>query len=144
MKPLRFLLRHRLVLLAASAAAFAAWVWHDATRDAPQPLSPHVPRPLPLAVAAAVCDADVPAPVPAGNVRVPPVQRLRVGMTRPEAERVVGAPAGDATLPAAAADGRVTYRTVYGPADRPTLTLEFDATRPGHRLIGVQCPDPQL
>jgi hypothetical protein len=89
--------------------------------------------------------------------------KLKPGMTRTEVEGLVGAPQARDVYPATFADGRVTYRASYEadleppptvrpirpgrhvakpPANRTMVTLEFDATKPGHPLIEVHYPDP--
>lgn len=94
------------------------------------------------------------------------LSKLKPGMTRAEVEVLVGAPAPDHIHPATVADGQVTYSTSYeadlGPAPtvrpirthRPVavpeskslklwvVTLQFDATKPGHPLVGIYYPDP--
>jgi hypothetical protein len=91
------------------------------------------------------------------------LHKLKPGMTRTEVEGLVGRPAPHDVHPATVADGRVTYRACYEadleppstvrpirptrpvvarPADRTLVTLEFDATKPGHPLIEVHYPDP--
>ncbi|MBP3958635.1 hypothetical protein J8F10_25590 [Gemmata sp. G18] len=83
-------------------------------------------------------------------------------MTRTEVEGLVGAPVPSDIHPATITGGKVTYHTAYeadleppatvrpirhtkviGPAPARTLvTLEFDATQPGHPLVEVHYPDP--
>jgi hypothetical protein len=100
------------------------------------------------------------------------ISKLRTGMTRAEVEKLVGAPAPDRVSAAVVSDGRVTYHAIYeadlGPpatvrpiaetrrvtnkrflpvplspaADRTLVTLEFDATKPGHPLLGIHYSDP--
>lgn len=105
-------------------------------------------------------------PDPRGTAQV--LSKLKPGMTRAEVEGLVGTPAPDHIHPATAADGQVTYSTSYeadlGPAPtvrpirthRPApaaatepkslrlwvVTLQFDATKPGHPLVGIFYPDP--
>ena len=79
----------------------------------------------------------------------------------------MGVPAAQDILPATVADGRVTYHTAYeadfapvptvrpikfplprppaatrDPVGRTVVTLEYDASKPGHPLLGVHYPDP--
>jgi hypothetical protein len=95
------------------------------------------------------------------------LQKLKPGMTRTEVEVLVGVPAAEDIHPALVLDGRVTYFTAYEadlaspatvrpirtprpqpvdrlprPQARTVVTLEFDATKPGHPLLGVHYPDP--
>jgi hypothetical protein len=101
----------------------------------------------------------------------PKLAKLKPGMSRAEVEQLVGPPAAHHVSPATVADGRVTYHTAYeadfGPpptvrpiqtharlpdrrpvprepelAGRTLVTLEFDATKPGHPLVGIHYPDP--
>jgi hypothetical protein len=93
------------------------------------------------------------------------LQQLKPGMTRAQVEEIVGAPAANDIHPVTIADGKATYHTTYeadlgapptvrpietikpipkahpGPA-RNKVTLEFDATQPGHPLLGIYYPDP--
>lgn len=100
-------------------------------------------------------------------VRADLLPKLKPGMTRAEVEGLVGAPAPEDVQPAVVAGERVTYQTSYefdlGPAatirpiDTPRLprerpatlhaargrvTLEFDATKPGHPLVEIRCTEP--
>ncbi|MBN9119619.1 MAG: hypothetical protein J0I06_10770 [Planctomycetes bacterium] len=92
--------------------------------------------------------------------------KLKPGMPRAEVEKLVGPPAAEHVYPATVADGRVTYQAAYEadlgppPTVRPIrtqrlpvprepdshgrmlVTLEFDATKPGHPLVGIHYPDP--
>lgn len=104
-------------------------------------------------------------PDPQGTAQV--LSKLKPGMTRAEVEQLVGTPAPDDILPATVSDGKVTYQTAYeadlgplptvrpiepmrphakahrpAPKGRTLVTLEFDATKPGHPLLGIHYPDP--
>ncbi len=92
--------------------------------------------------------------------------KLKPGMTRVEVEGLVGIPAPQDTHPATVSGARVTYRTSYEAdlelpttirpfrhfrppvhhdpkrGDRTLVTLEYDATKTGHPLLGVHYPDP--
>lgn len=108
---------------------------------------------------------DKPRPSPQDTALV--LHKLKPGMTRVEVEVLVGAPEAHDILPAHVYDGKVTYFTAYeadlappatvrpirtprpnpmgprpDPTDRTLVTLEFDATKPGHPLLGVHYPDP--
>ena len=164
MRPLHYLRRNPLVILGAFAAAFAVWVWWDSAPDVPQPELQGGPsgalvRVLPIPT---LTEVDGIAP---GQVTAQALPKLKPGMTRTEVEGLVGAPAADIS-PATVADGRVTYRMTYEadlgppgtvrplsssrargsraaePTDREVVALEFDATKPGHPLVGVHYPDP--
>lgn len=129
-----------------------------------------VERPRPVTDLELMHDAVHPAPRektkpnPQDTAHVLP--KLKPGMTRAEVEGLVGTPAAGDTHPAEVADGRVIYRTTYEvdldppqtvrpirpfrpmpptakpPSDRTLITLEFDATKPGHPLLGILYPDP--
>jgi hypothetical protein len=167
MRFVRFVYRHPIVLLGACAAVFGAWVLREAVRDdQPQQLVIR-PVPGPGVVRVGVADEDQvalpPGPVSNGtepNSRgtIQVMSKLKPGMTWTEVEQLVGAPAPQDLHPATTADGKVIYRAAYepdlgAPAVRPTerdrdpksrvvVTLEFDATRPGHPLLGVSFSDP--
>ncbi len=108
-------------------------------------------------------------PQPNPNEKAQSLFRLKPGMTRAEVEGLVGAPTADHIHPVTVLDGQVTYSTSYeadlGPAPtvrpiRPhhrlpipaaqprqatgptVVTLQFDATKPGHPLMGIFYPDP--
>jgi hypothetical protein len=108
-----------------------------------------------------------PRPDPRGTAQG--IAKLKPGMTRSEVEGLVGAPDPERIYPATVADGVVTYSTSYeadlGPLStvrpiRPhpklpvppvrdskvgppsVVTLQFDATKPGHPLLGIYYPDP--
>lgn len=92
--------------------------------------------------------------------------KLKPGMLRAEVEVLVGLPAPEDIHPAMVDNGRVTYQTAYEadlgpprtvrpikaprhpmgrdpqPPSRTLVTLEFDATKPGHPLLGIHYPDP--
>jgi hypothetical protein len=120
----------------------------------------------------ALPEDEQPPPVPPQGTpqgKVQALSRLKPGMTRVEVEGLVGAPQATDIHPATIADGRVTYHTSYEadleppptvrpirplphnpktrdpmaqPNTRTLVTLEFDATKPGHPLLGVHYPDP--
>lgn len=152
--------RYPVALLAVIALAFVSWVWWDALPEADGPPSP-APNgmvrvlPQPNAVAISVEPPPFAAALP----------KLKPGMSRAEVELLVGAP--ENIHPATVTGDRVTYHTAYeadfgapatvrpirpvpkAPADpkgpaagRAIVTLEFDATRPGHPLLNVHYPDP--
>ncbi|MCI0700409.1 MAG: hypothetical protein L0241_04950 [Planctomycetia bacterium] len=102
-------------------------------------------------------------PNPQRTARVLP--KLKPGMTRTEVEGLVGVPAPQDIHPVRVSNGKVTYLASYDadlapiqtvrpirpthpmgqptpPATRTFVTLEFDATKPGHPLIEVHYPDP--
>jgi len=172
MQLLRFLRRHPIALLAVGAVAFVTWIWWDALPKQAdprladeQPTGP-VRRMLPRPATIDAVDDQSP-PVDAG----PMLAKLKPGMPRAEVEKLVGPPAHNVS-PATIVDGRVTYLTSYEadfgpaptvrpihpgprlptpaapqvaarePAGRMLVTLEFDATKPGHPLVEVHYADP--
>lgn len=91
--------------------------------------------------------------------------KLKPGMTRAEVEGMLGAPPADQIHAITVNAERITYRTTYElseselpmtvrpiqsrtrvparPADPLSfVALEFDASLPGHPLVGVLYPDP--
>ena len=169
MRLLRFTRRHPLALLGVIAIAFIGWIWWDAIPargPAPQDanemvgVAPHGPLRRVLPLVAPGDRVDVPHDPSKG------LAKLKPGMTRAEVEKLVGAPA-EHVYPATISDGRVTYHAAYeadlGPpstirpirapqrhtigrepdvAGRMLVTIEYDATKPGHPLLGVHFPDP--
>jgi len=132
-----------------------------------EPIPPTLIDPSPLRPVHAVADrasphenGDLPTPQTVAQ-RLP---KLKLGMTRTEVERLVGVPIPQDIHPASATGGKITYRMSYEadleppstvrpirptrPVGRPEtatrtlVTLEFDATQPGHPLIEVHYPDP--
>lgn len=162
-------LRHKpLVVLCLGIGAFVAWVSSDLfqhTREIPPAptgdlvmveITPPILTPR---------DPEKAKPTPSETAQVLP--KLKPGMTRTEVEGLVGSPEPDDIHPATITGQRVTYRTAYEadfepPATirplkpiapmgrtiaepkppRTLVTLEFDATKPGHPLVEVYYPDP--
>ncbi|MDY3562520.1 hypothetical protein R5W23_003986 [Gemmata sp. JC673] len=159
-RPTRFLRRHPFLVLTALGITFAAWICWDALSPPEPEAVPEVTLRTRLAPTAIVDDAVFPVTTPEGTAQALP--RLKTGMSRTEVEGLVGAPTPGNISPATVADGRVVYRTQYEtdlapPATvRPIqrslprhpspssalVTLEFDATKPGHPLVGIYYPDP--
>jgi hypothetical protein len=106
-------------------------------------------------------------PAPQGTAQS--LSKLKPGMTRAEVEGLVGIPSAQDTYPATVMDGKVIYHTTYEadleppatvrpiriprphpmgrdpqPKERTLVTLEFDATKPGHPLLSIYYPDPLL
>jgi hypothetical protein len=171
MQLLRFLRRHPIALLAVITVAFVTWIWWDALPKQVDPTAADGPptgaaRRLPRPALIDVAD-DLSLPSDAG----PMLAKLKPGMPRAEVEKLVGPPAHNVS-PATIVDGRVTYHTAYEadfgpaptvrpihpgprlptpaapqaaarePAGRMLVTLEFDATKPGHPLVEVHYADP--
>jgi hypothetical protein len=169
MRLFRFARRHPLALLGAIAIAFVTWIWWDALPNrpgAPPEAETHVPNPG-LRMLPQPTDLLVVSDLPLPADTAPKLAKLKPGMSRAEVERLVGPPAAHDVSPATIADGRVTYHTAYDadfgpprtvrpihpnprppfareaePAGRMRVTLEFDATKPGHPLVGIHYPDP--
>lgn len=172
MRLFRYARQHPLALLGVVAVVFIGWIWWDAiasrtSEEAAHVSDPNRRRELPLPPEMYVdgtMEPLVPPPPPPEQTRGIP--KLKPGMPRIEVEKLVGAPA-DRVSPATVADGRVTYSASYeadfGPpptvrpiragytkpplADptaggRMLVTLEFDATKPGHPLLDIHYPDP--
>lgn len=163
MRLLRAIRQYPLVLLGIVAVAFVGWVWWDAL-PARDPKGPENSDLLTLRTNVLMAIPEDAEPKPVEPTRGIP--KLKPGMTRAEVEKLVGGPVENHVSPATVTDGRVTYHAAYeadfGPAatvrpiprprfktlievplpDRTLVTLEFDATRPGHPLVGVHYPDP--
>lgn len=169
MRLFRFTRQHPIALLGAVAIAFVGWVWWDALSAIRSP-NPTVqvtgpPRkPMPTAPDEAI---EIITPTHDSTDAVRVLAKLKPGMTRAEVEKLVGAPAPDLVSAATITDGRVTYHTAYeadlgppatvrpirptrplpavrdpDPTGRTLITLEFDATKPGHPLLSIHYPDP--
>ncbi len=154
-----------IVVLCAMAAALFLWIamdllpsgtptptetaapTHKSGKFLPRPPEPPLPHSMP--------------------VTVEMLPKLKVGMTRIEVERLLGPPAADQLQPVTQTNGSPTYCTAYElidseipmtirpiqpksariPPDRTVetkthVTLEYDASKPGHPLIEVHYSDP--
>lgn len=103
--------------------------------------------------------------LPSGTFSVAALPKLKAGMKRVEVESLLGPPAADGVHPVTLSDGRMTYRTAYELEESDTpmtirpikarpkvpsqpreprafIALEYDASKPGHPLLGVLYPDP--
>lgn len=168
MRPLSLVRRNPLPVLGALVVAFAVWVISDSAPREPVGPTPEIAPgevvTLEMSVPVAAPDAIEPLHLtPHGTAQALP--KLKPGMTRTEVEGLVGAPVAGRISPATVQDGRITYHTQYEAdlapvatvrpigrvralpnpkpsAPRALVTLEFDATRPGHPLVGVHYPDP--
>lgn len=142
-----------------------------ASRDEPQPqgqlMSPPLVRAVDLPTISTGLEtttASEPPRVP-GVVTSDLVPQLRPGMSRSEVEAIIGPPPADLVTPVAESNGRMTYHAAYlanldarpplrtdmtnrraippqPPIAKSVITLEFDATRPGHPLVRVHYADP--
>jgi hypothetical protein len=160
----RWLRDHPVALLVVAVAGFGVWVVSDLTRPPAPPTPATVDEVRQMTVSLPV----TPAPV-RGSSAVPrdKIAILKPGMSRVVVEDIIGAPQPDQLGPILVQeDGRVTYQTTYPidldavnlntvkpirrrplplpppgqPRIDPLLTLEFDASQPGHPLLRVQCP----
>lgn len=137
---------HCAALVALSAVAFGVWVWRSASREV---APPNVNLPAggrkPSLKAQLAEDEEVTDTAQTARS----LSDLQPGMPRTAVEQFLGNPP-QSTQPAAVRNERVTYCVTYqvtlAPAGRaPTrtsVTVEFDATKPGHPLIGVRGPVP--
>jgi hypothetical protein len=171
MRILPFVRRHPISILGLLIAAFGAWLWANRSEPAPpraesnQAFVPRIPPPLAPPQKKLFPPAGSPGrpnPYDIGQA----LPKLKPGMTRAEVEELVGVPAPRDILPATVVDGKVRYRTTYEadlgapstvrplriprpqlerdshPNARTFVTLEFDATQPGHPLLDVLYSDP--
>ncbi|MDB5307410.1 MAG: hypothetical protein JWO38_1612 [Gemmataceae bacterium] len=166
MQPFRWIQNHPLILLAVAVVGFGSWLIystvsetgsnpHIKTEDSP----PHraLTRTLPMPTADG--PGHTPPPLRPGVVTAEMVHRLQPGMTRVDVEELIGPPPAAMVLPVSTVDGRLTYRANYlanlgpiptpppgavppAPVPRSMISLEFDASRPGHPLLKVHLPDP--
>lgn len=159
--------RHAVVTVCVVAAGVAGWAATDRVRVEPPPagVSQH-------AAAAARDDrmsgrrSFRPHRPPAEHQTIPidVLPALKVGMTSAEIGELLGPTSAPALRPVEFADGRATYQATYElaeaappptvrpirrfrPAPSPVepkrlVALEFDASKPGHPLLGVLYLDP--
>jgi hypothetical protein len=166
MQLLRSVGRHPLALLGVLGIAFLGWICWDLFPAGPiNPKLPagaeHAANPLLAPMQNGVTDTVVPDPLPPGAP--PELSKLKPGMPRSEVEELLGTPSAEAVSPASVAGGRVTYIVSYEadrgpmptirpigapahagsrpePNGRMLVLLVFDATKPGHPLVGVRIP----
>jgi hypothetical protein len=129
--------------------------------EVPMPPPPLDPRLLKLRIRSV--QPVLPQSLP---VSVEMLPKLKPGMTRIEVEWLLGPPAPDQLQPVIQTNGCPTYCTAYELIDseipmtiRPIqpktarvpaqsvetkshVTLEYDASKPGHPLIEIHYPDP--
>ncbi len=169
---IRSVFQHPIAVLACFAVAFVVWLWRDSLPigestdpDASVAQGPAAEHPSEGPV-------RPPPPIPQGfpskqwkiaqSNSTNLLAKLKPGMTRAEVDGLVGIPAPEDISPVTVADGKVTYQTTYdadlgvpstirplqspksGAAQKPRMlvTLEFDATKPGHPLLSVTFPKP--
>lgn len=172
MRPFSTIQKNPVPVLCAVVAGVVGWALSAAVNAPPaEPELVVPPGGPPAVVQAQVMVLDVP-PSEYRLVSGEVLPKLKPGMTRVEIEDLLGPPTSNSLQPVVAADGRLTYHTAYELADpdplmtvRPIraggrrlptppvadpgppappalLALEFDASKPGHPLIGVVYLDP--
>jgi hypothetical protein len=93
------------------------------------------------------------------------ISKLKPGMSRAEVESVIGPPLANGVQPVTQTDGRLTYWGSYtllrpdpaapdhsdaGPkkapeknmASKPQISIQYDASKPGHPLLDIRYQDP--
>lgn len=164
--PVIGLLRHPVGVLGVFVSAFVVWVLCDAVATPSPPAlgaELSVVKPLPVQTEPAL-------PPPPEKFKPSPremaqlVTKLKPGMTRAEVEGLVGEAAPGDIQPAIIGGSQTTYTMSYEAAltsepdavDSPTVThesqpktrtlvkLEFDATKPGHLLVGIRFEEPRF
>lgn len=159
--PVVNLLRHPVGVLGVFVFAFVVWLWQDAVYE---------PEPEPLGSELRVVSTRfqiAPVLIPADNrIKLTPreiaqvVPKLKTGMTRAEVEGLVGEPAPGAIQPQIIGGDHTSYAMSYEadltPPDSPMangepqsksrtlVTLVFDATKPGHPLLGISYQEPRF
>jgi hypothetical protein len=125
----RIVQNHPLALLVAGGVLFSAWLWYDATTataHTAQTERPEIRRAFP---------PRLPHELPPGGGHQL-IAHLPPGAPRVIVEGKLGLhPLPHGVSPVEYNSGTATYTVTYaGP--EPALVLEFDATEPGHPLIG--------
>jgi hypothetical protein len=132
----------------------------------PSDLSPAELLPLPKPPVAVMADMGNPDVATASPGLATGIPKLKPGMTRREVEGLLGPPPAEHVQPVVVREGRLTYHTAYQltepdipatiqvipwlgrPSTTPRpgflLTLEYDATRAGHPLLGIGYVDPMF
>ena len=158
MRLLRAIQERPIVLLSVIGTGFGTWLVLNAIvthpGSEPDPSQPVRTFPMPLDFTGRVPVAQRPAVITADLM-----SRLHPGMTRVDVEGLVGPPPAAMVQPVTNVDGRLTYRANYlanlesdvrqhqetgssQPVPPTVISLEFDATRPGHPLVKVHLPHP--
>jgi hypothetical protein len=148
-----------LVLLGVVVLGLGSWFVADAVGlFQPDPLEPiPLPQQGPVAVQAAAPPVATDE-TPPGVVTAEVVPHLQPGMSRASVEEIIGVPPADLVHPVAEVEGRFTYRATYlanldppepntvrpvagrpviRPIPKSLISLEFDASAPGHPLLRV-------
>jgi hypothetical protein len=141
------------VVLCVVTLAFLVWLWRDAVAAPLPTLGAAEPAPVLAVLTEPMHVAPPPVIRPAPREVAQVLSQLKTGMTRAEVEVLVGVPEANDIQPATVSGGRVTYRTCYeaelepapaAPKGRTLVTLEFDASKPGHPLLGIHYPNPRF
>lgn len=168
MRALHFLRNHAVAITCVALVGLNVWVVSQMldTRgqsfgaSGHQPLMPIV-IPAPTATASLMPIHEDPSPPSfhssvASTAALP---KLRQGMTRAEVEQLLGTPPADHIQAVTLSSDRITYQTVYEVIEsnlplavrarttramdfQPLVALEFDASKPGHPLLGIHYADP--
>jgi hypothetical protein len=168
MQALQRIRNNPIAVLGLLAVAFFVWILSDyRASQVPQPeFKTVVASDTPLTNRKKLLPpppASVTQPQPVSIELLP---KLKPGMPRSEVEKLLGPPAPDSLQPVTQANGRFTYCSAYELLDleppmtirpiRPKtpqhapkqgepkalVTIEYDASKPGHPLIEVHYPDP--
>jgi hypothetical protein len=160
-----------IVVLCVMATALIIWIAMDLLPSGTPTNGPKVVSNPPPSISPPTIPPPPPKPGkfvqrPPMPVTVEMLPKLKVGMTRIEVERLLGPPAEDQLQPVTQTNGGPTYCTAYELIEseipmtirpiRPKtaripsrsveakthVTLEYDASKPGHPLIEVHYPDP--
>lgn len=153
--------------LCVVVAGVVGWAASGFLRPDPQPVGHNGPELAPPVQGfRPVTDMDDFTPTPPEHQSIPAdmLPRLKPGMTRVEIETILGPPTATSLHPVTVTGGKPTYQMAYElaepdapPTVRPLriprpprdpgqpkslVALEFDASQPGHPLLGVLYLDP--
>lgn len=153
--------------LCVVAAGVAGWLGSSLLRPDPQPVARYADTLAPppaSSVSVSVAFDELATEEQHQRIAPDVLPRLRPGMTRVEIEGLLGPPAPTSLQPVAVDGRRTTYQTAYelaepdpphtvrplprppvrrDPADpKAVVALEYDASKPGHPLVGVVYLDP--
>jgi hypothetical protein len=166
MKTLQGIGNYPIIVLTAMSAVLFGWIFLESQTPSKSRLNTGDPIPNSKVRKLELHPSEPPRlPVQVRPVAAEILSKVKPGMTRVEVERLIGLPSPDQIQAVTETNGRLTYRTAYELEEvnlpmtiRPIqpksarapknmteskshLTLEYDATRPGHPLIEVHYPD---